>query len=90
MYPICEVTWKDAWIDFCDLTIEEAKELKACVRNTVGYLIDIKESEGLILCTDWYVTEEQTINTPMVIPWGMVINWKIVKEASTNSFDTDD
>ena len=100
MYPICEVKWKDAWIDFVDLTIEEAKALKAVVRTTVGYLIDINESEGIILCTDWYQDEEGMINTPMVIPWGMVVDYQIAQrnppvekmpeKTIPNSFDIAD
>tara|TARA_B100000945_G_scaffold287484_1_gene259130 strand:- start:118 stop:390 length:273 start_codon:yes stop_codon:yes gene_type:complete len=87
MYPICEVTWKDAWIDFCDLTLEEAKELKAVTRNTVGYLIEFKENEGLIMCTDWYPDESEYINTPMVIPWGMVVKYRILGDTEFNTFD---
>jgi hypothetical protein len=89
-YSICEVRWKDAWVDFVDLTLEEAKELKAVERFTVGYLIDIKESEGLILCTDFYPEEEEYINTPIVIPWGMITNYRIIKDKEVNSFDKDD
>lgn len=87
MYPICEVIWKDAWIDTDDITVADAKELKAIVRHTVGYLIEIKENEGLILCTDWYPDEIEYVNTPIVIPWGMVINYKTIDNTITNSFD---
>ena len=94
MYPICEVIWKDAWIATEDYTVEEAKGLKAILRHTVGYLIEIRENEGLILCTDWYPDEREYINTPIVIPWGMVINYKTINNTInntiSNSFDKFD
>ena len=78
IYPICEVTWEDAWTDFIDLSVEEAKALGPIVRTTVGFLIDIHEDDGIILCTDYYNGEEDSINTPIYIPFGMVSNYRIV------------
>ena len=78
IYPICEVTWKDAWTDFTDLSVEEARALKPIVRTTVGYLIDIREDNGIILCTDYYNGEADSINTPICIPFGMISDYRIV------------
>ena len=79
-FPIVEVQWGDAWIDTDDYTFEEAKKLTPVIRKTIGYLINITD-ECIILATDIYKEskspeiEKNTINTPMVIPWGMVIEW---------------
>ena len=77
-YPICEVTWKDAWVDTIDITLAEAKELEPVMRTTVGYLIDIREDNGIVLCTDYYNGEEDSVNTPMFIPFGLVSEYKII------------
>ena len=79
-FSIVEVQWGDAWIDTDDYTFEEAKKLTPVIRKTIGYLINITD-ECIILATDIYKEskspeiEKNTINTPMVIPWGMVIEW---------------
>tara|TARA_R110000787_G_scaffold232798_2_gene339871 strand:+ start:4085 stop:4348 length:264 start_codon:yes stop_codon:yes gene_type:complete len=79
-FPIVEVQWGDAWTDTNDYTFEEAKNLTPVIRKTIGYLINITD-ECIILATDIYKEskspeiEKNTINTPMVIPWGMVIEW---------------
>tara|TARA_R110002020_G_scaffold198231_1_gene399458 strand:+ start:15754 stop:16017 length:264 start_codon:yes stop_codon:yes gene_type:complete len=78
--PIVEVKWGDAWIDTKDYTFEEAKKLSPVIRKTIGYLINTTE-ECIVLATDLYKEskspeiEGNTINTPMIIPWGMVIEW---------------
>ena len=79
-FSIVEVQWGDDWIDTDDYTFEEAKKLTPVIRKTIGYLINITD-ECIILATDIYKEsksleiEKNTINTPMVIPWGMVIEW---------------
>ena len=79
-FPIVEVQWGDAWIDTDDYTFEEAKKLTPVIRKTIGYLINTTD-DCLILATDLYKQskspsiKENTINTPMVIPWGMVLEW---------------
>tara|TARA_R110000751_G_scaffold170995_2_gene277584 strand:- start:392 stop:655 length:264 start_codon:yes stop_codon:yes gene_type:complete len=78
--PVVEVHWGDAWIDTKDYTFEEAKKLSPVMRKTIGYLINTTD-DCIILATDLYKDsktpeiEENTINTPMVIPWGMVEEW---------------
>jgi hypothetical protein len=78
--PVVEVHWGDAWIDTKDYTFEEAKKLSPVMRKTIGYLINTTD-DCIILATDLYKNsktpeiEENTINTPMVIPWGMVEEW---------------
>ena len=75
-FPIVEVSWGDAWVDTGDYTFEEAQKLKPIVRKTVGYLINTTD-ECIVLATDLYNESkpENTINTPMIIPWGMVLEW---------------
>jgi hypothetical protein len=43
-------------------------------RKTVGYLIN-KTEDALILVTDLFLNEKDTVNTTMVIPLGMVSEW---------------
>lgn len=81
-----EVQWGDAWIDTDDYTFEEAKKLTPVIRKTIGYLVSTTD-DCIILATDLYKrdkppsikgrweSDKSTINTPMVIPWGMVIEW---------------
>lgn len=78
--PVVEVHWGDAWVDTKDCTLDEAKKFSPVLRKTIGYLINATD-ECIILATDIYKEsksleiEKNTINTPMVIPWGMVIGW---------------
>ena len=57
-------------------TFEEAQKLKPIIRKTIGYLINTTD-ECIVLATDLYNESkpESTINTPMIIPWGMVLEW---------------
>ena len=77
---IVEVHWEDAWVDAKDCTLNEAKLFSPVLRKTIGYLINTTD-KCIILATDIYKEnealeiEKNTINTPMVIPWGMVIEW---------------
>jgi len=79
-FRVVEVCWGDAWVDTSDYTFEEAKNLKPIIRKTIGYLISTTD-ECIILATDLYneskipTIKESTINTPMIIPWGMVLEW---------------
>ena len=73
---IAEVKWGDAWIDTSDFSLADAKKLKAVVRTTAGFLIE-ENSEVVVLCTDFYEKDKKTINTPMVIPRDMIIDYWI-------------
>ena len=79
-FTVVEVQWGDAWVDTDDYTFEEAKKLTPVLRKTIGYLVGTTDN-CIILATDLYneskspSIKENTINTPMVIPWGMVIEW---------------
>tara|TARA_R110000824_G_scaffold160705_3_gene335609 strand:- start:1302 stop:1550 length:249 start_codon:yes stop_codon:yes gene_type:complete len=73
---IAEVKWGDAWIDTSDFSLADAKKLKAIVRTTAGFLIE-ENSEVVVLCTDFYEKDKKTINTPMVIPRDMIIDYWI-------------
>jgi hypothetical protein len=78
--PVVEVRWGDAWVDTSDYSLEEAKKFSPIIRKTIGYLVHVTD-EHLILATDLYEESKtpeiskNTINTPMVIPLGMVIEW---------------
>ena len=71
---IVEIKWGDAWIDTSDFSLADAKKLKAIVRTTAGFLIE-ENSEVVVLCTDVYEKDKKTINTPMVIPRDMIIDY---------------
>lgn len=71
---ILEVKWGDAWVDADDFSLSDAKKLKPIVRTTVGFLIT-ENSEVVVLCTDVYEKDKKTINTPMVIPRDMIIDY---------------
>jgi len=75
-FPIAEVHWGDAWIDAKDYSLKDVKNLKPVARKTVGYLVG-ETDECIILVTDLYTEEKDKdiVNTPMVIPVGMVSKW---------------
>jgi len=84
---ILAIRWKDAWIDgSMDLSIEEAKLLKPIIRTTVGFFITENE-DAYILSTDYY-DEDGSINAPMVIPKGMVIQTALVDIGELNEDTT--
>ena len=78
-FPIVEVYWGDAWIETKDFSLEEVKTLSPICRKTIGYLIDTTD-ECIILATDLYEIEKDIINTPMIIPWGIVNEWYELEE----------
>ena len=71
---VVEVRWGDAWVDTDDFTLEEAKKLKPIVRSTIGFLL-IENDQAIVLCTDFYEKDKKTINTPMIIPRDMIIDY---------------
>ena len=82
---IIEVKWADAWVDTIDISISEAKKLKPVIRTTVGWRIS-ENKEGIILSTDYFNDDKKHINTPMCIPWGIVLEyWEYEIDAIDNS-----
>ena len=71
---VVEIKWGDAWIDTDDFTIVDAKKLEPVVRSTIGYLVS-ENSKAVVLCTDIFEKDKKTINTPMVIPSEMIIDY---------------
>jgi hypothetical protein len=71
---IIEVKWEDAWIDTIDISISEVKKLKPIIRTTVGWRIS-ENKEGIILATDYFNDDKKHINTPMCIPWGIILEY---------------
>jgi len=74
MMKIIEVKWEDAWIDTIDISISEVKKLKPIIRTTVGWRIS-ENKEGIILATDYFNDDKKHINTPMCIPWGIILEY---------------
>jgi len=73
-FPITEVLWEDAWIEETrDDPLKEALMLTPVLRSTVGYRVGDSD-ECLVLATDLYSKDQNTINTPIVIPWSMVVS----------------
>ena len=70
--PIAEVIWEDAWVQTEGSPAKEAMRLDRVLRSTLGYKVGDTD-ECLILATDLYSKDQNTINTPIVIPWDMVI-----------------
>lgn len=70
---LVEVRWEDAWTDFQDVDIKKAKKLKPIPRTTVGWLVT-ENDKCVILCTDYYDKDKSVVNTPIVIPAGMITN----------------
>lgn len=68
---LVEVKWDDAWTDFQDVEVSRAKKLKPIPRTTVGWLVE-NNSDCVVLCTDYYDKDKSIINTPIVIPTGMI------------------
>ena len=68
---LVEVKWDDAWTDFRDISVTRAKKLKPIPRTTVGWLV-AESDECVVLCTDYYDKDKSVINTPIVIPSGMI------------------
>ena len=73
---VVEVKWGDAWVDTDDFSLTDAKKLKPIVRSTIGFLIT-ENKEVVVLCTDFYEKEKKIINTPMVIPRDMILDYWI-------------
>ena len=71
---VVEVRWGDAFIETSDISIKKALKLKPVVRSTIGFFVG-QNDDGIILCTDFYEKEKKTVNAPMFIPWGMVLEW---------------
>ena len=71
---VVEVKWNDSWSDTDDFPVKDAKKLEPIVRSTIGYLISYN-SKAVILCTDFFEKDKKTINTPMVIPIEMIIDY---------------
>ena len=72
---IAEVIWEDAWVGATDVSMKDATELVPVIRSTVGYVISKNKDNCLVLATDLYQKDKSMINTPMVIPWGVIIDW---------------
>ena len=82
---IIEVKWEDAWVDTIDIEISEAKKLKPIIRTTVGWRIS-ENKKGIVLATDYFNDDKKHINTPMCIPWGIVLEyWEYEIDESNNS-----
>ena len=73
---VVEVKWGDAWVDTDDFSLTDAKKLKPVVRSTIGFLIT-ENKEAVVLCTDFYEKEMKIINTPMIIPRDMILDYWI-------------
>ena len=71
---VIEVKWNDAWIDTDDYTKEKAKKLTPVVRTTIGFLVG-ENSKAIVLCTDYFEKDTKTINTAMVIPVEMILEY---------------
>jgi hypothetical protein len=71
---VVEVLWDDAFIDTCDISLKKARKLKPIRRSTVGFLVANNDT-GLVLVTDKYEKDKKYVNTPMVIPHGMIVEW---------------
>ena len=73
---VVEVRWGDAWVDTDDFNLEEAKKLTPIVRSTVGFLLS-ENDQAVVLCTDFYEKDKKIINTPMIIPSNMILDYWI-------------
>ena len=71
---IVEIKWGDAWIQPDDFSVVDAKKLEPVVRSTIGYLVS-ENTKAVILCTDFFEKDKKTINTPMIIPVDMIIDY---------------
>ena len=71
-FPIAEVIWEDAWVQTEGSPAKKAMRLDPILRSTLGYKVGDTD-ECLILATDLYSKDQNTFNTPIVIPWDMVI-----------------
>ena len=71
---IVEIKWGDAWIQPDDFAVVDAKKLEPVVRSTIGYLVS-ENSKAVVLCTDFFEKDKKTINTPMIIPVDMIIDY---------------
>lgn len=74
---IVEVLWGDAWVKTGDISLKKCAKLGAVMRTTIGYLA-AETDEGVVLVTDKYEDDQDTVNTPMFIPWGWIKGyWEI-------------
>lgn len=68
---VAVVHWQDAYIDTCDLTVDEACALEPLKRVTVGFLVEYN-ANAVVLCTDYYHDDGMYVHAPMVIPKSMI------------------
>jgi hypothetical protein len=83
---IVEIKWGDAWIQPDDFAVVDAKKLEPVVRSTIGYLVS-ENSKAVVLCTDFFEKDKKTINTPMIIPVDMIIDYweyELIPEGKNN------
>tara|TARA_R100000501_G_C2571215_1_gene78016 strand:- start:118 stop:378 length:261 start_codon:yes stop_codon:yes gene_type:complete len=73
---IVEIKWGDAWVDTDDFTLVDARKLEPVIRTTIGFLV-AETDKAVVLCTDTYEKDKKTINTPMVIPIDMIVDYWI-------------
>lgn len=71
---VVEVVWGDAWIGTDDISVKRAQKLKPVKRRTTGYLV-AENKDCIVLCTDRYDNHKNTVNSPMVIPWGWIYEY---------------
>lgn len=65
------VSWDDAFIDFDDFDVKEARKTKGVRRHTVGWVV-AENDEGIVMATDYYQKKNDGFNAKMFIPWGWI------------------
>jgi hypothetical protein len=82
---LIEVKWADAWVNTIDMSVDDAKELEPIIRTSAGWRV-AENTKGIILATDYFNNDSEYINTPMFIPWGVVLEyWEYETDEIDNS-----
>lgn len=73
-HPIVEVSWIDAGLESCQLSLEETKKVKAMPRKNVGYCM-VDDKEKVVLAFGFIHDKSSTVyDQTLIIPKGIVIS----------------
>ena len=77
---IVEVTWDDAHVDFDEMSVKAASEVKAVRTYTVGYLVG-ENDDGVVIASDTYHKDKDIGKIVNFIPWSVVVDYvELVKQ----------
>ena len=68
---VIEIVWLDAHCSTDDTSIKKAKLQQPVKTVTVGFLV-AENTHGLVLATDRYTDDKESVKMTNFVPWGMI------------------